>query len=167
VVEFATAPLSPAQRAEVLPNGGAFTDKQPYLFTARFDGLGRLISAFPVSFLVRDKYAFYKEAKRRLAAYHPSLKQLEIDCLWEGRAWINKSFLPEIYDLGDDALAIQACNGRGLAINSSIGREMAAALMSGDFTALSVTPRTPTPIPFYAAAALAPKALMSVAYLKN
>ncbi|MBV5324693.1 MAG: FAD-binding oxidoreductase, partial [Rhodospirillaceae bacterium] len=128
VVEFATAPLTDDQRAHVLPQGGSFTDKNPYVFTARYDRLGQLISAFPVSLLVRGQDAFHREARRRLASHFDALPVPEIDYLWEGTAWINTSFLPEIYDLGDNAYAIQACNGRGISINSAIGREMATAI---------------------------------------
>jgi glycine/D-amino acid oxidase-like deaminating enzyme len=91
----------------------------------------------------------------------------EIDYLWEGTAWINTSFLPEIYDLGENAYAIQACNGRGISINSAIGREMATALATNSPDALSITPRTPVPVRMHALASLMPKALMSLAYLSN
>jgi len=167
VVEFATAPLTEAQRARVLPQGGCFTDKTPYVFSARYDGLGQLISAFPVSFLVRGQDAFRKEACRRLAGHFEALDAPEIDYLWEGTAWINTSFLPEIYDLGDNAYAIQACNGRGISINSALGRDMAAAITTNDLDALPVAPRAPVPVRMHAAAALMPKALMSLAYLSS
>lgn len=165
VVEFATGALSPAQKAAVLPEGGSFTDKAPYVFTARYDGAGRLISAFPVSFLVRSERRFLREASHRLAQHFPGIGDLCIDYLWEGTAWINPSLLPQIYRLGDNAYAIQACNGRGIATNSALGRELAAALAAGSFTDLSVQPQQPTPIRFHRLASLMPKALMTVAFL--
>lgn len=167
VVEFATAPLTEEQRAHVLPQGGSFTDKNPYVFTARYDGLGQLISAFPVSLLIRGQDAFQREARRRLASHFDALPAPKIDYLWEGTAWINTSFLPEIYDLGDSAYAIQACNGRGISINSAIGREMATAIATNDLGALSVAPRAPTPVRMHAAASLMPKLVMSLAYLSS
>lgn len=167
VVEFATAPLDPEQRAHVLPRGGCFTDKTPYVFSARYDGLGQLISAFPVSFMVRNQKAFQREAKRRLAGHFEALAAPQIDYLWEGTAWINMSFLPEIYDLGDNALAIQACNGRGISINTAIGRDMAAALAANSFEPLPILPRAPKPVRIHAAASIMPKVLMSLAYLSS
>lgn len=166
VVEFATAPLSPEQRAHILPQGGCFTDKTPYVFSARYDGPGHLISAFPKSFLVGPK-AFHREAKRRLVGHFEALPAPEIDYLWEGTAWINTSFLPEIYDLGDSAFAIQACNGRGLSTNTAIGRDMAAALAAGSVEPLAIQPCAPQPVRIHAMASLAPKALMSLAYLSS
>lgn len=167
VFQFATAPLDPAQRQAILPSGGAFTDKMPYLFTARLDGQGHLISAFPMSFLVNGDERYYREARRRLAQYFEAMPDPQIDYLWRGLAWVNTSFLPEIYDLGDDAIAIQACNGRGLATNTVLGAEVAAMLATGDRDALSVRPREASPIRFYSGAALLPKLLMSMAYLSN
>ncbi|WP_414901497.1 NAD(P)/FAD-dependent oxidoreductase [Sphingomonas flavalba] len=167
VFQFATAPLDPAQREAILPAGGGFTDKLPYLFTARIDGHGHLVSAFPASFMVSGNARLYREARRRLAQHFAVLPAAEIAFLWRGLARVNTSFLPEIYDLGDGAIAIQACNGRGIATNSVLGAEVAAFLATGDEAALSVQPRSPAPIRFHAAAALLPKLLMSIAYLSN
>ncbi|MCG6116251.1 MAG: hypothetical protein MEQ84_13760, partial [Mesorhizobium sp.] len=75
--------------------------------------------------------------------------------------------LPEIYDLGDNAIAIQACNGRGIATNTVIGSEVADMLATGNRDALSVRPRAPRPVRFHTGAALLPKFLMSLAYLTN
>ena len=167
VIQFATAPLNAAERAAILPEGGAFTDKAPYLFTARFDAYGHLISAFATSYLVKGQRAYLREAQRRIVQHFASLTNPQIDYLWEGVAWLNPSFLPEIYDLGDDAIAIQACNGRGISLNTVIGEEVATMLATGDRDALSITPRAPTPIRMHAGAAMLPKVLMSMAYLSN
>jgi glycine/D-amino acid oxidase-like deaminating enzyme len=167
VVEFATEPLASEYRARILPQGGAFTDKASYIFTARYDGAGRLISAFPKSYLVSGARAFHAEAKRRLGKFFKGLETVDIESLWEGVAWINASFLPEVYDLGQDAYAIQACNGRGISINTAIGIELATALATGNPDALSIRPRQPRAIRFHRGAALLPKAMMTMAYLSD
>ncbi|NIJ66201.1 glycine/D-amino acid oxidase-like deaminating enzyme [Sphingomonas leidyi] len=167
VVQFATAPLDDVQRAAILPEGGAFTDKVSYLFTARLDPQGHLISAFPMSFLVRGDRAHLREARRRLRQHFAALSDPRIDHVWEGLAWVNASFLPELYDLGDGALAIQADNGRGIGINTQLGIEVAAAIASNSRARLSVVPREPHPIRLHAGAALLPKLLMTMAWLSN
>lgn len=167
VVEFATAPLAPELRARILPRGGAFTDKSSYIFSARYDGDGRLISAFPRTLLVRGAKAFRNEARRHLTKYFDGLDGTGIESLWEGLAWINTSFLPEIYDLGEGAIAIQACNGRGISTNTAIGAELAEALAAGDLAALSIPPREPRPVSFHALAARAPALMMTLAYLTD
>jgi len=167
VVEFATEPLPPELRASVLPQGGAFTDKSAYIFTARFDGEGRLISAFPNSHLIRGQQASLNEARRRLARHFKGLESVRIESLWEGVCWINGSFLPEIYDLGEGAIAVQACNGRGISINTAVGVALGLALGANDLEALPIRPRRPRPIRFYRAAALLPKAMMTLAYFSD
>ncbi|WP_448663933.1 NAD(P)/FAD-dependent oxidoreductase [Sphingomonas sp. CJ20] len=167
VVQFATAPLSSDERAHILPEGGAFTDKVPYLFTARYDGEGRLISGYPLSYLVRGAKGHLREARRRLSAHFAGMEHPQIDYLWEGVAWVNPSLLPELYEMPDDVLAIQADNGRGLSTNTAIGIEVAAMLATGNRDALSITPRTPAPIRMHGAAAMLPKLLMSMAYLST
>ena len=167
VVQFATAPLSTAERARILPEGGAFTDKVPYLFTARLDGQGHLISAFPRSFLVRGDRGYGREARRRLKQHFGGLTDPQIDYLWEGTAWVNPTLLPAVYDLGSDGLAIQADNGRGLAMNTAIGAEVAEMLAKRDPDALSLKLRVPAAVRGHAGASLLPKLLMSMAYLSN
>jgi len=146
VYEYATAPVAEALRSEILPGQAAFTDQQPYLFTGRFDSDGRFVSAFPDFLFRRSRDALVGEAERRMRRYYPGLAGTTIDYLWSGTAWINQSLLPEIYGLGEGAFAIQACNGRGLAINARLGREMASALTAADLSALSIQPRAPDPI---------------------
>jgi glycine/D-amino acid oxidase-like deaminating enzyme len=167
VIQFATAPVTPDQRRSVLPEGGAFTDKAPYLFTGRLDGHGHLISAFPMHYLVRGEQAWFREARRRIVQHFAALPDPEIRFLWEGVAWVNSSLLPELYDLGEDAVAIQACNGRGISVNTAIGIEMADALVHRDMDRLSLRPRPPVPIRMHTGASLLPKLLMSMAYLSN
>jgi glycine/D-amino acid oxidase-like deaminating enzyme len=167
VVEFATEPLPRELRTRVLPQGGAFTDKAAYIFTGRYDGDGRLISAFPNSFLIRGQQASLNEARRRLARHFEGLESVRIEALWEGVAWINGSFLPEIYNLGGGAFVVQACNGRGISINTAIGIALAGALASDDFETLPISPRRPKPIRFHRAAAQLPKAMMTLAYLSD
>ncbi|HYE87137.1 MAG TPA: hypothetical protein VEA16_12325, partial [Vicinamibacterales bacterium] len=159
--------LSPVERASILPDSVSFTDKAPYLFTARYDDFGHLISAFPISFFVRSEAAFQREARRRLAKHFPNGKKLEVRYLWRGLAWINQSLLPEVYDLGHGALAIQACNGRGISTNVALGAELVEALATERPDALSVKPRPPAPIRLHRLASLAPTALMSLAYLSR
>ncbi len=167
VIQFATAPLTAEQRAAILPDGGAFTDKVPYLFTARIDGHGHLISAFPTSYLVKGPRAHLREARRRVSRHFAAMPDPQIDYLWEGVAWLNSSFLPEVYDLGDGAFAIQADNGRGISVNTMLGAEVAAMLASGERDALSLEPRAPAPIRMHLGAAMLPKVLMSMAYLSD
>jgi glycine/D-amino acid oxidase-like deaminating enzyme len=165
VIEFATAPLTSEQRGAALPEGGAFTDRQSYLFTARHDAEGRLISAFPMSAPLQGLRAYEREAQLRLKRHFPGLGPVTIEHIWRGTAFLNTTFLPHVFDLKDGAYAIQACNGRGIPINVALGQEMAEALATGTFENLSLPLQTPRPVRFHALARFAPYVAMSVAYL--
>lgn len=167
VIQFATAPLDAVQRETILPRGGAFTDKVPYLFTGRLDAQGHLISGFPTSFLVNSSKAYLREAQRRLRQHFAAMPNPQVDYIWEGLAQVNASFLPELYELGEGALAIQADNGRGIGTNTQLGIEVAAAIAANSRDPLSVVPRKPHPIRLHAAATLLPRLLMTVARFSN
>lgn len=167
VIEYATAPLSPLQQAGILQNGESFTDKQPYVFSARFDEKKRLIAAFPDFANQRNYNTLISEAKTRIKLQFPALKDVEIQHLWPGRAWINTDLLPKIYALDEKIFAIQACNGRGIASNTAIGAEVSDAIVNEDFSRLSVRPEQPSPIKAYWAAQHAPSILMAMARFRN
>lgn len=167
VIEYATQPLSKDQRSAVLRDDIAFTDKQPYIFTARLDAAGRLIGAFPDFFIRRHDASLNAEAVSRIEKYFPVLNGVRIPYLWPGRAWINPDLLPKIYTLGENAWALQSCNGRGLASNAVLGQELAAAILNHDFSAISVRPEAPSSIRAYAIARHIPSVLMFLAYLRS
>jgi len=166
VYEFATRPLSAEERSKVLSGNCTFTDKQPYLFTARFDRDGRLVSAFPANYLVRGFKQRLKEAKRRIGVHYPALQNVDIEYIWKGTAWLNTSLLPAVYKVEDNMIAIQSCNGRGLANNLAIGAEV-GRYMSQQGGDVSLPFSDPEPIPWYFFAQYAPASLMSWAYMKD
>lgn len=167
VFEFATTTFSDENRALVLHQGGSFTDKQPYMFTARYDGAGRLIAAFPDILKSRNESQLLKEACRRLHSHFPALRGPTVEFLWHGTAWINPSLLPKVYDLQDGVLAIQACNGRGLANNTVLGKEVAAFITNGSAKSLSVKFERPHKIRGYKTVRHLPALLMTLAYLRS
>jgi glycine/D-amino acid oxidase-like deaminating enzyme len=167
VIEYATPPLTEAAQALILRDDVSFTDKQPYIFTARFDAYRRLIAAFPNFALPRSRSTLMSEAVNRIRQHFPILNDVEIQYLWPGRAWINADLLPRIYELGSNAYAIQACNGRGIATNTLIGSELAAALVADDFSLTSILPKKPDPILAYPLTRHVPSLLMVLAHLRS
>ncbi|PCI54348.1 MAG: hypothetical protein COB36_10165 [Alphaproteobacteria bacterium] len=167
VFEYATRPLSAADRARVLPNGGSFTDKQSYMFTARYDGEGRVIAALPDFFVKRSTSTIIKEASQRLLRHFPEMEDVSIEYLWKGTCMLNASLLPKIYDLNDGAYAIQACNGRGLANNVVLGKELAASLIHQDMNLLSVKAEAPRKVNGYFLAKYIPSMMMAFAYVRQ
>ncbi len=167
VFEYATTKFSDENRALVLHEGGSFTDKQPYMFSARYDSAGRLIAAFPDILVSRNESRLFREASRRLHRHFPTVRDPSVEYLWRGTAWLNPSLLPKVYDLQDGVLAIQADNGRGLANNAVLGKEIAAFMTTGSEKSLSVKLERPHPIRGHWMVRHVPSFLMTLAYLRN
>lgn len=167
VYEYATPPISASDRDEYFGTGLPFTDRQAYVFTVRFDKDGRIISALPEVIPGWGSQRFLREARRRFCRAYEL--QPSIDFAWSGTAHLNPSLMPAIYLPEDDLsfLAIQACNGRGLGVNTIIGSEVAELLTSGNLEATSVPLSQPRPIPLHSLASIMPKIVMSLVHKRD
>jgi glycine/D-amino acid oxidase-like deaminating enzyme len=123
VCEVATRPLSASMRERILPQGHALTDSSTNVFSIRFDTTGRLITACPGRTRI-DYEQIEQLINRRLEAMIPDYHRTPLEYIWQGTAWLNSSLLPRVLLVEDGLLAVQACNGRGIALNTIIGREL-------------------------------------------
>lgn len=123
VCEVTTAPVSPDLFQRILPERHAMTDVEDDVFTIRFDRDGGLVTAYPGNGANRAKITDTVNA--RLSAAIPGWQPLPLTHVWSGTAWVNTSLVPRLVEVGPNMVAVQACNGRGLALNSVLGRELA------------------------------------------
>lgn len=128
VVEVATEPLPAAMRARILPGNQALTDLELDVFSIRYTIDGRLVTAFPSSNGGLPE-ELEEKINRRLEETLVVHQPLRIDYAWLGQAAVNADLIPRIVRLDEGLLAVQACNGRGLGINTILGRELAAYLL--------------------------------------
>lgn len=168
VYEYATAPISDACRTRYLGGGLPYTDRQAYVFSARLDGENRIISAVPELFPRLTMETLVREAERRFRDMY-SMQLPRIDFAWPGTAYLNPTLLPAVYSLDGDlsAIAIQACNGRGLAINSILGSEIADLLAGGGPAALGAPLLRPKRVPIHGIASAAPRMAMALARARD
>jgi glycine/D-amino acid oxidase-like deaminating enzyme len=148
VYQVATAPLPASMRAAILPGGQALTDSSANVFSIRFDGEGRLITAWPAMGEL-GAGALNRAINDRLAASLPAWRETPLAYGWRGVAWMNASLLPRITVVDEDLFAVQACNGRGLALNAIIGREVAGMLQAPGAYRPAIPLGRPAPIPGY------------------
>ncbi|MGB6308874.1 MAG: FAD-binding oxidoreductase [Steroidobacteraceae bacterium] len=123
VCEVATQPLPASLRAKILPDGHALTDSSANVFSIRFDQAGRLITACPGRHRI-DYAQINHLINARLAAMIPDYRSTPLEYIWQGTAWLNSSLLPRVLHVEDGLMAVQACNGRGIGLNTIIGREL-------------------------------------------
>ena len=168
VYEYATTPVSAEDRNRYFGAALPYTDRQAYVFSVRLDRDGRAISAVPELFPKLRSATLIREAQRRFRDIH-SMTLPAIEYAWPGTAYLNRTLLPAVYLIEDDLslLAIQACNGRGLAINTILGREIAELLASGDRRAIATPLLQPQRVPMHAIASAAPRVAMALARAKD
>ncbi|MEP2921541.1 MAG: FAD-dependent oxidoreductase [Sulfitobacter sp.] len=125
--QMATQPLAENLRRKILPNRQAVSDTRGDLRFFRYDARNRLITggavmgSFNAAQRVRDK------AARNLAEAYPDLGVPEMTHVWSGYIGMNQDRFPRVHSLGENGWAWIGCNGRGVALGTALGRELARA----------------------------------------
>lgn len=88
-----------------------------------------------------------------------------LEFVWHGVAWINQSLLPRLVQVADNMTAIQACNGRGIALNTILGREVARWLVAPRSYIPALSLEAPRRIRAFGVTRYIPQLLMSAAML--
>ncbi len=165
VREVATVPLPAELRRAILRDGHAMTDRGPDIFTIRYDGQGRLITAATMPW-GRHPAALEQAVNARLARRIPEWRHVPLEFAWTGTAWLNADFQPRYVQVDAATLAVQACNGRGIALAGPIGRDLQRwATDQGD--GLSLPMVEPRPIIGYPIARRLPNLALGLAAIKS
>lgn len=167
VFQVATEPLPMAIRARLLPEGQCVSDSRRNLFTFRFDAQNRLISGgmHVVAFGADSRVP--RTIHRRLARMLdlPDLPPLAY--AWTGIASVMPDFLPRVVELAPDLIAGFACNGRGIALCTAMGRELSAWAGGKPAGALALPIRPCAAIPLHALSRLAPNMLLPFSMIRD
>lgn len=167
VFQVATLPLSPAARDRLLPGGQCVSDSRRNLFTFRFDADNRLISGgmhiFAPGADSRVPASIHRRLKRFLQL--PDLPPLEF--AWSGLASVMPDFLPRVTELSENLIGGFSCNGRGIALTTAMGRELAAWAAGRPAAELALPLKPFSPIPLHALARLAPNALLPISIWRD
>jgi glycine/D-amino acid oxidase-like deaminating enzyme len=150
--QMATEPLSDNVRGVVLPGREAMSDTRGDLFFCRYDARNRLITGGAVlgSWNAAERVA--KRQAQRLADAFPALGAARISHVWSGHIGMTWDRFPRVLRLGPDGWGWIGCNGRGVALAVSLGREIAAAVAGTDERDLALPVSEPAPLPLHAVA---------------
>jgi glycine/D-amino acid oxidase-like deaminating enzyme len=167
VFQIATAPLPLSVRTRLLPGGQSVSDSRRNLFTFRFDAQNRLISGGMHILSLGAGARLPRVIHRRMARILglPDLPPLAF--AWSGMASVMPDYLPRLVELGPNLIAGFACNGRGIAMSTAMGKELADWAAGKALRALALPVRPATKIPFHAVARLAPNALLPVSLCRD
>jgi glycine/D-amino acid oxidase-like deaminating enzyme len=86
---------------------------------------------------------------------------------WSGMAAVEPDFLPHLVDLGPGLIAGFACNGRGIALTTALGRELASWATGTPASDLPIPYAPPREIPFHGLLKHAPNMLLPWSMLRD
>lgn len=149
-ISLATAPLSAAQRATVLPGSVTISDSRLAIYYARYDRDGRLIFGCVGSNDSVDTFGGFKRLHTGLKTVFPQLETIEIERKWAGRIAVTPEMMPHLHEPAPGILAALGFSGRGIAMTSVMGRTLASKLLGTPDKDLPFPVQPITPIPMHA-----------------
>jgi glycine/D-amino acid oxidase-like deaminating enzyme len=167
VFQIATKPLPRDVRTRLLPGGQGAGDTRRNLFTFRFDAENRLISGGMHILGIGAETRVPQTIRQRLATQLdlPDLPPLAYS--WSGLAAVETDFLPHLVELGPNLIAGRACNGRGIAMTTAMGKALADWAAGSDPRDLAIPLVPPTPIPLHGLLRHAPNMLLGWSMLRD
>jgi glycine/D-amino acid oxidase-like deaminating enzyme len=150
--QMSTPPISDNLRATILPGRQAVSDTRGDLRFFRYDARNRLITGGVVIGEYDVPRRVAAKASQNLADAYPALGPVEMSHVWSGYIGMTWDRFPRIHNLGPNAWAWIACNGRGVALSVSLGREMARAVSGEPLSDLALPVSEPSPLPFHSIA---------------
>lgn len=154
---FATGPLSEAQRALVLPGRQGAWDTKQVLSSFRLDRAGRLIFGSVGALRGTGRGIHRAWATRAIARLFPDLGSVGFEHGWYGMIGMTADSVPRLHRLAPGVVSLSGFNGRGIAPGTMLGRVLA------DYVAGNVT-GADLPLPFTDPMALPLRALKERGY---
>ena len=145
--QMATQPVGDNLRQTLLPGRQAVSDTRGDLRFFRYDARNRLITGGAVIGNWNVAERVRAKAARNLAEAFPDLGTPEMTHVWSGYIGMNWDRFPRVHKLGPDAWAWIACNGRGVALGTAMGRELARVVSGTPEEELALPVTEPQPFP--------------------
>jgi glycine/D-amino acid oxidase-like deaminating enzyme len=164
VYEVATEALDANVLATTLPEKHVLTDVESDVFSLRLAAGHRLITAYPAAAGIAPA-SIEAAVNRRLRAMLHQYEARRLEFVWHGVAWINQSLLPRLVRVTDSLTAVQACNGRGIALNTILGREVARWLLAPQSYIPALALESPRRIRGFGVARYVPQLFMTAAMI--
>lgn len=128
---FATVPLTPAQRQSILPGCEGCWDTKEILSSFRMDKAGRLVFG-SVGALRNSGTAIHRAwARRSLKRIFPQLGDIAFEHEWYGQIGMTDNALPRFHRFAPGVTGFSGYNGRGIAPGTVFGKTLAAHI-AGD-----------------------------------
>ena len=134
--QVATAPLPQDIRATILPQGHVCSDTRNLLLYFRLDSHGRLLMGGRGPFREPKGQQDWAHLERVVGKMFPQVKGIPFEYRWCGRVAITRDYLPHLHEPQPGLLIDIGCQGRGVGLQSTMGKAMADYVATGDANAL-------------------------------
>ncbi|BBQ02501.1 oxidoreductase (plasmid) [Burkholderia sp. SFA1] len=161
VYQLASRKLTKAERATILRTRSALSDTRNNLFACRYTADHRLVTGGMAPMTHWRATQWLKPLlSGRMAKIFPQLDGIEFDFLWRGTAALTPDFLPRLFQVAEGWFAPLGCNGRGIAMSTSIGATLANYVVDNDSGSLPLPITRAAPIAYHELARFAPQWLL-------
>ncbi|MBV8447640.1 MAG: FAD-binding oxidoreductase [Hyphomicrobiales bacterium] len=123
--QLVSEPLSENLRAAILPEGQPLTDTRRLYAGVRLRADGRLHMSVDGPAFSTAGRAKLAKAERRIATLFPQIGALRWDEEWSGWVGMTADHYPHLHRLASDLWAAIGFNGRGIALATLVGRDVA------------------------------------------
>ncbi len=147
--QVATPPLPDEIRRTILPQGHVCSDTRNLLLYFRLDHAGRLLMGGRGPFREPRSPGDWAHLERVLKKMFPQAAGQSFEYRWCGRVAVTRDFLPHIHEPAPGLLIDIGCMGRGVGLQTSMGRALAEYVATGNADALPFEPRPIKPLPLY------------------
>ena len=144
----ATKPLGDNLAASLMPGGQVSSDTRQLLLYFRKDHTGRFLMGGRGPFREPKSDADWAHLERVVAKMFPQLEGTPFEYRWCGRVALTRDFFPHFHEPEPGFLIDIGCMGRGVGLQSAVGKAMAGWCASGDRRDLPfpVVPIEPLPL---------------------
>lgn len=144
----ATQALSDNIAGTILPEGQVVSDTRQLLLYFRKDHQNRLLMGGRGPFREPKDASDWAHLERVVGKMYPQAKGISFDFRWCGRVALTRDFLPHLHEPEPGLLVDIGCMGRGVGLQSAMGKAMADYIATGDKGRLPfpVVPITPLPL---------------------
>jgi len=144
---LASRPVDPVIRQQILGRGEVTTDTRNYVLSIGYDVEGRIVtSGFRIFGGNPGTQQMVHFVAKRLSRVFPQLKGIEFEYIWHGIAALNRDWLPRLYHAEKGWYALTACNGRGMALSTTVGLAFAKSLLTENMDDLPIPVVAPKPV---------------------
>ncbi|MDQ6680598.1 MAG: FAD-binding oxidoreductase, partial [Pseudomonadota bacterium] len=134
--QVATEPLPERIARTILPQGHVSSDTRQLLFYFRLDHERRLLMGGRGPFREPTSDADWSHLENVVKTMFPAAADAAIAFRWCGRVALTRDFLPHLHEPAEGLLVDIGCMGRGIGLQTAMGRAMANYLLSGKASAL-------------------------------